>query len=364
MLEICKRHAYTTRGKVTVGICAAVIFIVAMVFGMLVIAAPYAVYADGQKIDEPWVVKANGAEIAIVDSRESGEQVIAGVKAKYYKDIKTQQESELSETVTVEKYKFDDNSVHPVVMSTEQAVENIARMNETGELALGVETTAIVEETHAIKYKTVVKKTATLTKGRTQLGRQGKNGSKDVVARVTTVNGAETERTVLSENVTKKPVTKIVYKGTKKVARRASSQAAQTTNSSYSGSTSVSTGNSYNYAVPSSKNGSAIASYATRFVGLPYVWGGTSLSSGADCSGFTSAIFSRFGVSLPRTSQAQGGAGVRVSASQAAPGDLVCYGGHVGIYLGGGQMVHSSSPGVGVIIGTVNYAPHWFVRVL
>lgn len=92
-----------------------------------------------------------------------------------------------------------------------------------------------------------------------------------------------------------------------------------------------------------SGSGQSVVDYATQFVGNPYVWGGTSLTSGADCSGFVQSVYAHFGVSLPRTSQEQMYAGTEVSYSNAQPGDLICYGSHVAIYMGGGQIVHASN---------------------
>lgn len=93
----------------------------------------------------------------------------------------------------------------------------------------------------------------------------------------------------------------------------------------------------------SSGSGSSVVDYATQFVGNPYVYGGTSLTGGADCSGFVQSVYSNFGVSLPRTSYEQMNAGYEVSYSDAQPGDLICYGGHIAIYMGNGQIVHASN---------------------
>ena len=100
----------------------------------------------------------------------------------------------------------------------------------------------------------------------------------------------------------------------------------------------------------SSGSGSAVVDYATQFVGNPYVWGGTSLTNGADCSGFVQSVYANFGVSLPRTSYEQQNAGTEVSYSDAQPGDLICYGGHVAIYMGNGQIVHASNSVDGIKI--------------
>ena len=80
------------------------------------------------------------------------------------------------------------------------------------------------------------------------------------------------------------------------------------------------------------------------------VWGGTSLTGGADCSGFTQSVYANFGVSLPRTSYEQQNAGTEVSYADAQPGDLICYGGHVAIYMGNGRIVHASNSVDGIKI--------------
>lgn len=98
----------------------------------------------------------------------------------------------------------------------------------------------------------------------------------------------------------------------------------------------------------SGSGGSSVVDYAKQFVGNPYVWGGTSLTSGADCSGFVQSVYSNFGVSLPRTSYEQQNAGREVSYSEAQPGDLICYGGHVAIYMGDGKIVHASNSRDGI----------------
>lgn len=99
-----------------------------------------------------------------------------------------------------------------------------------------------------------------------------------------------------------------------------------------------------------SGSGSSVVDYATQFVGNPYVWGGTSLTGGADCSGFTQSVYANFGVSIPRTSYEQQNAGYEVPYSEAQPGDLICYGGHVAIYMGNGQIVHASNSRDGIKI--------------
>ena len=104
------------------------------------------------------------------------------------------------------------------------------------------------------------------------------------------------------------------------------------------------------YQSSGSGSGSSVVDFATQFVGNPYVWGGTSLTDGADCSGFVQSVYANFGVSLPRTSYEQQNAGTEVSYADAQPGDLICYGGHVAIYMGNGQIVHASNSVDGIKI--------------
>lgn len=113
-----------------------------------------------------------------------------------------------------------------------------------------------------------------------------------------------------------------------------------------------------------------LVEYACQFVGNPYVWGGTSLTKGADCSGFVLSVFKNYGYSLPHHSGSQAQMGTKISESELLPGDLIFYSNgssinHVAIYMGGGQVVHASSPTTGIRISNYKYrTPVKYVRII
>lgn len=154
-------------------------------------------------------------------------------------------------------------------------------------------------------------------------------------------------------------------------AAQSANSAGQNTNSVSSGHGSGAGGGTSNADVSSGgstvgstvSNGQAVVDYARQFLGNPYVYGGTSLTNGADCSGFVQSVYKAFGVSLPRNSTAQRGAGYAVSLSDIQPGDLVCYSGHIGIYAGNNTLIHASNERTGITTTSpVTYRPIIAVR--
>ena len=151
--------------------------------------------------------------------------------------------------------------------------------------------------------------------------------------------------------------------------KSSSSGSSNKSSSSSSSHKSSGGGNSSNGSgdVIGSGDGSAIASYALQFVGNPYVYGGTSLTNGTDCSGFTMSIFRKFGISLPRTSGSQSGVGRKISVSEARAGDLIFYArnghvNHVALCIGGGRVVHASNPSVGITTSNIGYRTPYCAR--
>jgi len=153
---------------------------------------------------------------------------------------------------------------------------------------------------------------SSMTEGTTKVKSEGTNGIKEVVREVVEINGETIDKTILSEKVIEPSSPKIVAYGTKPKV-------------------------------------SGVIAIAKNYIGVPYKWGGTT-PKGFDCSGFTQYVFRKAGVSLPRTSSAQGKVGTKVSRSELRAGDLVMFPGHVGIYIGSGKFIHSPSPGKSVRI--------------
>lgn len=145
----------------------------------------------------------------------------------------------------------------------------------------------------------------------------------------------------------------------KETEERRRAQEAATANSEKPESSSNKKYNSASSYVPAgggSASGNAVAQFALQFVGNPYVYGGTSLTNGADCSGFVMSVYKNFGVSLPHSSSADRGVGSAVGGlAEAQPGDLICYSGHVALYIGDNQIVHASTSKTGIIVSRANY---------
>lgn len=210
-------------------------------------------------------------------------------------------------------------------------------------------------ESSAESLKETASKTSSETTSETASG-----ATTETTSETTTETASETTTETTTETVTETAAetespagmessTAVETAATQESSEESSTQAAETPSSAAS--------------VSNHGSGKAVVDYAVQFVGNPYVYGGTSLTNGADCSGFVMSVYENFGVSLPHSSTADRNVGVDVGGLEnAQPGDLVCYSGHVGIYIGDGQIVHASTASTGIKISDADYRTPVAVR--
>ena len=181
-----------------------------------------------------------------------------------------------------------------------------------------------------IHYRTVRVRSSKYRKT-TRRVKAGREGIRTLVYHVTRVDGEPISRKLVASRVSRKAVDRKIIYGT-------------------------GTFNAPKRSRLSGTSGGDVAEFALRFVGNPYRYGGSSLTRGADCSGFVMSVYKNFGVSLPHSSSADRSQGYDVGGlSNAQPGDIVCYSGHVGIYAGDGKLVHASTSKTGIIVSNANY---------
>ena len=177
--------------------------------------------------------------------------------------------------------------------------------------------------------------------------------STDYVSLSTDFTVAESKTAELARLEKEEAERKAAQEAAKKATAASQTKSASKSSSSSSGKS---------YSAPSGSGGGSVVSYGSQFVGNPYVYGGSSLTGGTDCSGFVMSCYSAFGVSLPHSSSSMRSVGYGVSADEMQPGDIVCYSGHVGIYAGNGTLLHASNKRTGITYSNVNYKPILAVR--
>lgn len=171
---------------------------------------------------------------------------------------------------------------------------------------------------------------------------------------------AEEQARLAEEEALRKAAEEAARKADEEAARKAAAAAASRTKSTSTTTTTTTKAAAPATSVAASGTRQGIVSYALQFVGNPYVYGGTSLTNGTDCSGFTSSVFRDCGISIPRDSRSQAAAGTEVAIGSVQPGDLLFYSNgttinHVALYIGNGQVVHASNPSSGIKISGMYY---------
>ncbi|MBP3384777.1 MAG: C40 family peptidase [Firmicutes bacterium] len=334
-----EKHTVLKKKKleIAVGLLAVAVVVLGVCAG-LKFTAPYAVTADGEKIEDPWVVTIGEDEAYVVASEEDGKKIIKGVKEAYATEGSEIIKADLEPQMKVVEKDLERGTEPLSITETEDAVNEIVTANATAEPMVVVTLTEKVSTEQEIEFETTYEKSPLLYMGEEKILEKGEKGQQTVVTEVTKTNGQVVSSTVVSTVVNVEAKNQVVQTGTK---RMTSSVASDVVNK---GGVAMGVG-----------SGSEVANYALQFVGNPYKYGGTSLTNGADCSGFVMSVYAHFGISLPRTSGGQAAVGKAVSYSEARPGDIICYSGHVGIYIGGGKIVHASTPSTGIIVSNATY---------
>ncbi len=402
-----------------------IVVIILGICSFLQFTKPYAVSKDGIKVEQPWVVKIGDDESFVVASKKDGQDIIEQVKNSYSTDNTQSESTTLSPEITVVEKELERGEDKVALTDAEDAVAEVVTANQTEAPVVTVRTVEQVTDIKAIDFKTEYEKSDELPKGETKVIQEGKKGKKTIVSQVVKENGAEVSKEVLSSAIEEKPVNKIVQEGTMEeieepepatepptaptatadndADRSAAKSSAvkpaadddgdskkddenkdkdqkksndsqksedkkekdkDSDSKSKDDKDSKSKDDSDKKTETKSGSGQAVVDYALQFVGNPYVYGGTSLTKGTDCSGFTMSVFKKFGVSLPHSSSAQRSYGKKVSYSNAKPGDLICYSGHVAIYIGKGKIVHASTPSTGIKVSKATYKNILCVRRL
>lgn len=372
--------------KATVAVLA---ILISAVLSITLISSTVTAYATNV---EYYDIKVGNKTIAVVGSESDAKAIVDGVKNYYVTEGAEVLAVSCDPAITIKEHTYNkSNDKLPKLAKDKQAVidhiiagevttasytvkegdtiwdiceakglsvNELAELNKSvdvenifvGDTLEFVEVEPLIEVTTEMKltseksipYETTEETTDSLYADQTEVKTEGVNGLKDVTEEIKSVNGNVVESKELKSTVKKEAVNAVVLKGTK-----SRPSATRANSSSYGG------GYSYGGGATFAGSGSAIASYALQFVGNPYAWGGTSLTNGADCSGFVYAVYRNCGYSIPRVGQ--GSVGRSVPYSQAVAGDILIYPGHVSIYIGGGREVHAVNERVGITVTSTGY---------
>ncbi|MCU6762810.1 Probable endopeptidase cgR_2070 precursor [uncultured Roseburia sp.] len=230
-------------------------------------------------------------------------------------------------------YEYDRNLLTEY-QSTKAEVESLVKQVKEDESQLEENKESLKEQQNSLN-KTISSKKTQLSDFDSQLS-QAKQLAAEYKATI------DEQNAVLSQQSNSGTKTSAGASNISSGNKGSSSSSSKKDNGSSSSSSSSSSSTS------GSKSGQAVVNYASQFVGNPYVWGGTSLTNGADCSGFVMSVYKHFGVSLPHSSSALRGVGRGVSVTDMQPGDIICYSGHVAIYAGNNTVVHASNKKDGI----------------
>lgn len=328
MRNFCRKHK-----KLFSAVVIAFAFAAAagVTFGIMV--KPYAVYTDGTKVEDPYIVSADGKELFIVEDEETAEKVIRRVMKNYVPEGGDLDRIHIEEELKIEDKTLFVGVEPPQVLTEDEAVQKVLAENETDKPMMHVTTTAMVDDVEPVEPEVVYEKTDELFEGNTELKTEGTDGKMIVTSEVTMTNGEESAKEPVKEKIIQEPENTVISLGT-------AARPADTAWQDYSGETIW------------SADGQKLVNYGRQFVGNPYRYGGTSLTNGADCSGFIYSVYRHFGYNVPRMGFYSMGKGVCLA--EAKPGDIVYYPGHYAMYAGNGQIVHAYNSRAGICVSSVH----------
>ncbi len=309
-------------------IAAAICAVVVVVFTAGVVLMEIAQY-------EPvYAVKAGTQELFKVKDKETAEKVIEDVMDEYTPEGAQVREIVLDKKISTATSSVKKDKADTEVLSEQEAVDYVLQQNSGDEPLFCVTVKANLSDVEDVEAKTEYKADDEMFEGNMKRMQDGEDGSQVVTDQVISVNGAVLNTDNVGSTVINEATSEVIHKGTKVRPH-------DTAWADYSGS------------VIGEGNGAAIANFGLNFVGNPYRYGGTSLTNGADCSGFIYAVYHHFGyTSVPRVGAQNIGKGVALA--EAEPGDVVFYGHHYAMYIGGGKIVHAYNSRRGICVTSVH----------
>ncbi len=287
---------------------------------------------------EYWQIEAGGHSVAMLKSESQAKEAVTLLKKSYKMSGSENLKVNIEPEVQIEKKYYGIRDKAPDTQTPEQAAALLKSVKKDGKPLLMVTATQTVEEKNAIDFDTVKSTSDKLAINTVHVKNDGQKGETTSTVKKTSINGNVVGRDIVDSEITAEAEDRVVVEGTR-------------TGAAQKGEYSTQGGSEY-----SASTGQAVADFALKYVGNPYVYGGSSLTNGADCSGFVMAVYGHYGIGLPHDAGADRQYGKEVSINDAQPGDLVCYPGHIGIYIGNGQIVHAMNESHGICVSNIHYS--------
>ena len=301
---------------------------------IIVVFAATVVLAEVAQYEPAYAVKAGTEEIFKVKDKETAEKVIEDVMNEYTPEGAQVREIVVDKKISTATSSVKKDKADTELMTEQEAVDYVIEQNAGDDPLFCVTVKANVSDVEDVEAKTEYQADDEIFEGYMEKKQEGEDGSEVVTDQVISVNGAVLNTDKVGSTVINEATSEIIHKGTKQRPH-------DTVWADYSGS------------VIGEGNGNAIANFGLNFVGNPYRYGGTSLTNGADCSGFIYAVYHHFGyTSVPRVGAQNIGKGVCLAEAQ--PGDVVYYGHHYAMYIGGGKIVHAYNSRRGICVTSVD----------